>query len=422
MARNLLAGTHMQRHVAIAGLFAAMLTTACGSGGTDAPAAGPPPAPAPVAACDSVGSAGTWEDITPAAFRSPSNMETLSVVVNPQSPNIVFATAGNITNANCPAGESCPKRSAGIHVSTDCGAHFTPLSMGPDNAFSGGDLWSLQIDPQHPEVMYTMNGYGGPPTLFKSVDSGKTWVNLFTSGGTVAQAFPPGLGYGGFVRSFDIDRNEPAHLVVAFHETCWGPVAHGAANGVMCLAETRDGGATWSLFEGPVPPTSADGGAPVILGSNALVYASPDGAWFIDDAARATGSWQSVVDYARSSGFWGINRSGAYVAPDGTAYLPSGQGTFYSRPGAGYGKTWTKIGGSPKSSVVHGDGQQLFSSWLYEGGVPIYSAPLDGSAGFTAMKTASPMASGAGTFTYDPVRHLLYGANWGGGLWRIKLQ
>ncbi len=348
-------------------------------------------------------------------------METLSVVVNPQSPNIVFATAGNITAPPCPAGESCPRRGTGVWVSTDCGAHFSPLSIGPDNAFSGGDLWSVQIDARHPEVMYTMNGYGGPATLFKSTDSGRTWVNLFPSGSTVAQAFPPGLGYGGFVRSFDVDRNDPAHLVVAFHETCWGPVAHGAANGVMCLAETRDSGATWSLFEGPVPPTSADGGAPVILGTNALVYASPDGAWYIDDAARTRNRWQSVVDWSVSNGFWGINSSGAYFAPDGTVYMPSAQGILYSRPGSNYGKTWTKVPGSPKVSVVHGDGRSLFASWLYEARSPIYSAPIDGSAAFTAMSTLTPMANGPGTLAYDPVHRLMYGAHWHGGLWRIKL-
>lgn len=348
-------------------------------------------------------------------------METLSVVVNPLAPNIVFATAGNITAPPCPAGESCPRRGTGVWVSNDCGASFQPLSTGPDNVFSGGNLWSLQIDPKHPETMYTMNGYGGPPTLFKSTDSGRTWTNLFPAGGTVAKAFPPGVGYGGFVRSFDIDRADPAHLVVAFHETCWGPVAAGNPNGVMCLAETRDGGATWNLFEGPVPPTSADGGAPVILGAQALVYASPDGAWFIDDAARAKGSWRSVVDWSVSNGFWGINRSGAFFAADGTVYLPSAQGVLFSRPGSGYGKTWTKLAGSQKAMVAYSDGRTLITSWM-EAGLPIFQGPLDGSGAFQAMPTLTPMLNGPGTIAYDPVHRLMYGANWHGGLWRLKLD
>lgn len=349
-------------------------------------------------------------------------METLSVVVNPLSPNVVYATAGNITAPPCPAGESCPRRGTGVWVSNDCGASFQPLSMGPDNAFSGGNLWSLQIDPKHPEILYTMNGYGGPPTLFKSIDSGRTWVNLFTSGGTVAKAFPPGQGYGGFVRSFDIDRNDPAHLVVAFHETCWGPVAGGNPDGVMCLAETRDGGTTWSLFEGPVPPTSADGGAPVILGAQALVYASPDGAWYLDDAARSKSSWRSVMDWSVSNGFWGVNRSGAYFADDGTVYLPSAQGVFFSRPGSTYGKTWTRVPGSTKAMVVHADGgKNLITSWM-ESGLPIFRGPLDGSTPFQAMPTVTPMLNGPATIAYDPVHRLMYGANWHGGLWRLKLE
>jgi hypothetical protein len=53
--------------------------------------------------CDSLSKVvGAWQDISPAAFYMPVNLETLAVAVNPKD-ETVFAAAGNVTN-----GSSCP--------------------------------------------------------------------------------------------------------------------------------------------------------------------------------------------------------------------------------------------------------------------------------------------------------------------------
>jgi hypothetical protein len=51
-----------------------------------------------VSACPTDNSAvGTWENVTPPAFLSPSNLETMAVAVDNVN-QIVYAAAGNITN------------------------------------------------------------------------------------------------------------------------------------------------------------------------------------------------------------------------------------------------------------------------------------------------------------------------------------
>jgi hypothetical protein len=65
---------------------------------------------------------GVWQDISPAAFYMPANLETLAVAVNPKD-ETVFAVAGNVTNGSSgPAGTTCPSMGTGIYKSGDCGA------------------------------------------------------------------------------------------------------------------------------------------------------------------------------------------------------------------------------------------------------------------------------------------------------------
>ena len=52
---------------------------------------------------------------------------------------------------------------------------------------------------------------------------------------------------------------------------------------------------------------------------------------------------------------------------------------------------------------------------------------LQGRGADVRVRTSGPddtvyLPSGQGSFACDPTGHLLYGANWPGCLWRIKLQ
>ena len=281
--------------------------------------------------------------------------------------------------------------------------------------------------------MYTMNGYGSPPTLFKSTDAGATWTNLFTSPlFTTSSNMGGTFQYGGFVRSFDVDAADPTHLIVAFHENCMGPIAAmspDVVNGaVMCLGESRDGGDTWNLFEGPIPATSADGGAPTILGANELIYTNPgDGSgtgWYMGDANRALSSWSQIFTYGMTGPFYALNQAGGYFDADGALYMGGANGVFSTQPGSSFGQTWSMVAGGPQSVIVGGDGRSAADGgMLFASGMNptdhVYTGSVDGTIPWMTMTTPPEITTGLQTFAYDTAHHVLYGAGWSEGLWRV---
>jgi photosystem II stability/assembly factor-like uncharacterized protein len=368
-----------------------------------------------VVGCDGLAGIDKWENITPVEFTTPPNMEAMALAVDPQSPNIVYSAAGNVTDGPaCPSGQICPSGSTGLYKSTDCGSHWQKISTGNNaKALETGNPWSLRIDPANPKNMVMMNGYGRPPTLFRSTNGGVDWTNIF-EGAAVFKAFQ----YGGFARSFDLDPTDANHIVVAFHEPCLGPVANNAPKGVTCLGESKDGGSTWQLVVGPVPVTSADGGAPTVLGGPSWMYTDPSGGYYTADSGQ---TWKQVVTWAMSSGFYPVNQGAAYFGPDGALYFGTALGVIVSRATAAnpLGASWTSIPKAHKAMVIIGDGARLFTSWSTDtANQSFYVASLTNPAAFTAVGSPS-MSRGAGTVAYDPVHHLLFAASWSAGLWRM---
>jgi hypothetical protein len=100
------------------------------SGGGGAAGAG---AGTVVEPCPNLPAPGSWENISPPAFSSPANMETLSVVVDP-SDQSVYAAAGNKTNGG--------NGGTGVYRSKDCGATFELVSTGMNgDKLATGDPW-----------------------------------------------------------------------------------------------------------------------------------------------------------------------------------------------------------------------------------------------------------------------------------------
>jgi hypothetical protein len=360
-----------------------------------------------VGACNGLGPVDVWQNITPAAFTSPPNLEAGCIAVNPNDQS-VFAAAGNVTNgAACPAGTTCPSMGTGVYKSTDCGATWTKIST--THNLETGSCFGLLVDPVNPDTMYYNNGYGTNPTVYKSTDGGVSWDPLSTDTNHVLQY--------NFVNSTAMDRNDPAHLVVTYHESCAAPYAPN------CLAESKDGGVTWRQFKGPEANGWVEGGYAAILGSTQLFYSSGNGGWY---SGNSGATWQLTLCWS-GSGCLNIN-SGVFparVASNGVAYVGAINGGILSSradptatPPVLLGQTWTKIPSSPAAYDIFDDGVRLYASRDDSTGQPYRTAPLGNPAVWTKM--ASPNISrGSKMSAYDPAHHVMYTANNGAGIWRL---
>ena len=454
-------------HALFCQVLLASTLAACGGSTSDTPSAPtpaptpvpspPPPAPAPtpVADCTSASfgtQVGVWQDITPAVFRTPANMQTASVVVDPAHPGTVYASAGNNTNGGNPT------TSTGVWKSTDCGAHWAQASTGQgSSAVNTGLLWEAKFDAGG-NNLYVSNGYGNPPALFKSSNGGVDWVDVF-AGKTFTLSGDPKAGppvplatafqYGGFVQGFSIDPADATqqHIVATFHENCfdgvaaaqggWGLIGAPSNNGIGCLGETHDGGATWRLFTDEQPASGwVEAATVTVIGATSFLHITPGGVYYTADAGA---TWQPVsstsdggVTYVPISSAYSSYGEGTWLMPDGTLYLgTSSAGIVYSQasPGKALGspRSWTALPDSPKAADIISDGATLYAGWgiFDSSGQPFYSSPLADLAHWTRSTLAtdpSAPANGPNEYAYDPVNHALYAAAYSGGLLRLVTQ
>ncbi len=225
-----------------------------------------------VAPCSGLaGQVGVWQNISPPAFSSPSNVEAIAVVVNPLT-GTVFATASNWTNGGN------PQSSSGILRSNDCGATWAVANdqtPGSNSArLSTGNVWGMVIDSDVPSTMYAVNGYGELPTIHKSTDHGVHWIALDPD--------PTKRVSGTFVQAIGMNPRNHQHLAVTFHLGCGT-----AAPFSWCFSYSKNGGTTWTVFDGPtsIPhwdiPTAGwvEGTSIAVLGTDSYLIQSAAGLW-----------------------------------------------------------------------------------------------------------------------------------------------
>jgi hypothetical protein len=366
---------------------------------------------------------GKWEDVSPAAFHMPVNLEALAVAVNPQD-GTVYAAAGNVTNGPaCPQGSTCPSMGTGIYKSSDCGATWTPITSktpGSDSAnLFTGDPWALLIDPAQPSVMYMNNGYGNNPTIYKSTNGGVDWTALNPDPAkAVGTPYP-------FVQAIAIDPYNHQHLAVTFHASCKAPF------GGMCLSESDDGGNTWKEFNGPSSITGWQEGSSVsILGPTHYLLLGPSGIWYTGDAGAA---WTQVAKQGFTSSYAG----GTRIAPDGTLYVGGGSNVLFSPPlanavppfaiGSGTPSLMT-LSNSPGVTVIIDDGASLVASNTSSAATQeFFTAALTKPTVWTQMPDSicttltagGPACRGSNELALDAFHHVVYSANWHAGVWRL---
>jgi hypothetical protein len=363
-----------------------------GTGGmmTPPPDAGPRPDAAPIVArpCNDLPAVGLWHEISPPVFKNPSNMETLAVVVSQQDQS-VYAAAGNKTSGG--------NSGTGVYKSMDCGATWKLVSTGKNSdKLKSGDPWAMMIHPDNPQILYTNNGYGNDPTIYKSTNGGVDWTALIPD---------PARGVQSFVQAIAMNPDDPEHIAITFHDNCKAPL-----NG-LCLSYSTDGGASWHLFNGPSALSGWIEAATLsILGPTNYFFAAKGG-WYTADTGK---TWTKVSGDDFTASYAGSTN----LAPDGTLYV-AGANSLYSSRSNPIGSTITKVTNGVHASVVINDGVNLFASYAWDyGGQPYYTAKVSNPNVWTHMPSPK-CGRGPNQMAIDTVHHIVYSANWGAGLWRL---
>jgi hypothetical protein len=348
---------------------------ATGSGGSAGNDGGPPHV---VGTCNGLGAVNAWENITPAGADLSDN-GIVEILTDPMAAGTIYTSADK----------------QGIFRSTDCGATFAKINTGRNGAvLDTGTQWSMAIDRADTKVLYAGNLYGTNLSLFKSVNGGVDWDDLFPPGSEVANTVAST-----FVQEVSMDPTDPKHLVVSFHNNCTGAYAP------MCLSESKDAGSTWRLFKGPAGGW-VENARPIVLDAHTLLYATAlDGLFYSGDSG---GTWAKVGAGAGHQ---------IYRAKDGNYYL----GTAYGVARSSDGRTWTQIQGSPNSDGIIGDGQRMFTGWPTCCGntQPFWTASETDGTTWTKLPSPDLSRGRFPYFAYEADHHVLYVATSKTGLWRM---
>jgi hypothetical protein len=360
-----------------------------------------------------LGPVGVWQQIWwPQSFMSDQNLETTAVAVDP-SDQSVYVAAGSYTNGG--------NSGTGIYKSTDCGATFNLVSIGTDSAeVAGGDPWVLLDDPSTPGSLYLVVGYGSKG-LYKSIDQGVNWVAL-NADPTQTEGSAP------FVQAASMLPGSSSNLVISFHNPCSNPFVE------LCFSQTSNGGTSWTEFNGPVldPPSWQEAASIAFLGTDTYLYLAPTSgtASFTNNGGT---SWSTVTfvdanDNPISPGFQESYAGSVYFGSDGNFYLASPTGVFVPN-GQPLGTSWKMLANSPSASSLIDDGVNLYATFAWDGtgayangnSQVFYQAPLNQLSNWTPTPSP-PLVRGGYEFAYDSAHHVVYSANFVGGLWRLVTQ
>jgi hypothetical protein len=270
----------------------------------------------------------------------------------------------------------------GIHKSTDCGATWVKVNTGRNGAaMDSGQQWSMAIDPVEPNVIFSGALYGTDLGLLKSTNGGVDWDSVFPPGGEVANM----VDYT-FLQEVSMDPTDHKHLVVSFHANCKGAYAP------MCLAETKDSGATWRLLKGPLG-SWAEASRPLVIGATSWLFATMmDGLFYTKDSGA---TWEKV---GQAGGHQ------LYRASDGTYYLGGYVGVQRSPDG----HAWSTVQGTPGwADAIIGDGSRIFVSGKVSDNHPFFTSPENDGKNWTKV-TAATLSGGADVFAYDADHHVIY--------------
>jgi photosystem II stability/assembly factor-like uncharacterized protein len=301
--------------------------------------------------------------------------------------------------------------SDGVFKTTDCGSTWTKVNTGTNGKqIDMGRIWNAVIDPvATTDTIYLLTGYG-PAGVWKSTNGGVDWAQLFATGSEILTVA------GGFTERIAMDPTNHLHLLVNFHSNCSGKYTG------VCLGETTDGGATWSIVQVPasVSGSSGEGSGIIVLAPDVWIYGSGfGGLWETTDHGK---TWTNQSPPKVGGVSFGGPIFQAMDATDGgagTYYLPTLQGVVSSPDGM----KWSLVPNSGASlAAVIGDGVSLFGGTEFPNSTTYYySAPYTNLSQQWASGMIPGLKGGQGIndFAYDPAHNLLYAAVQDQGFWRM---
>jgi hypothetical protein len=341
-----------------------------------------------------------WERITP-----PGDLgDTQAIALDPFEIGTLYVQMHKGGNGN-------HYPTDGIYKSMDCGSTWTKLPPGrnatdaPNDAgqvvnIHSGSIVALIADPAEPGVFYTASNYG-PSGIYKSKNGGVDWDQL------IPAEIEQYLQYGGWFNALSVDPTDRLHLVGGTHTGCMGPYAPN------CLAETRDGGATWRLV--PAPASGNEQCGVYIHDATTMLYASgQSGAWVTTDNLpdKSTAPTWSQVSQGANGADTGLP---AYRASNGKYYLASDYGVLQ---GSADFVNWTLDTNSPRPiTFIVGTGLNLFAS---SRSATFYVTKEATPTEWMELKAPGTPPTVAGRWlAYEDKHKLLYSSNWGDGLYRL---
>ena len=350
-----------------------------GTGGNTQGAGGAPNPPQTVLDCNGLAAQGTWENITP-PDHDGTNFRSADFVVDPTKSGVVYLGTDSF---NTP--------SKGVLKSTDCGASWTHVSTGQgSSAINNGRQWTFQISPQDSRVLYTNSGYN-ENGLWKSTNGGVDWLSVTAKTD----------GAPGFVGNLQMDPKNPDHLLQSWHGPCNGPNGqYQYADGVGCIHQSTDGGASWKGFYGsPNWPAEV---RPLLL---------HDSTWLVlaQDVLRTTDGGKTFEVVAQG-GLGGHSSGTLSRARNGDYYIGTQVGIFRSAA-ASDGKQWAQVGSAAWVGEIADTGSSLFATQQQNG----FLKSSDGGANWSLVTNSAKNCERA---KYDSGHHLLFASCGANGFWR----
>jgi hypothetical protein len=325
--------------------------------------------------------------------------------------------------------------SLGFWRSTDCGAHWT-LADGGGSDVDAGRNWTIAVDAEDAQTVYTTAGYG-QGGVYKSTDGGATW----------RQMLPAAIeAVASFVEKISLDPTDSKHLLVSFHDSCLqspvtpdmfrpgtaldGGLPVGAPVGTTsagmpgwgCLAESADGGESWTLTANAVTWEGYDGPGQAMVDGTTWFYAtnSSTGIFLTHSGGASpdgtTPGWTQV--------FSGNVPGSVYVASDGTFYSSGNGAIIHSTDGI----HWTSVTDSNiglssfngSTPFVQGGSRLYATVFSYSPPARYYASDVSPLSFDALSADAGAIPNGGAQLQYDSRYGVLYSSNMVGGLWRLK--